>query len=875
MDRVFSLAGRLRSLRVILLVVATAAMLPSIGIISYSGLEAWEQERLSTHETTLREVQNLASVQERLTATTRQMLSVLALLPAVRDRRVEDCTALFRQLVALNPVFDNLLLTDARGMVLASALPFDGVNLADRKHVSDALASRDFSSGEYIVSRTSGEPTFPFALPVLSAEGVEGILTATVNLTHLGGLFSHAKVADGGFMGIVDHQGRRLFRTPFGDRRFGLGRPISDAVWAGIQGKGDSDTIIARTTGGSSHVVAFRKLRLQPDMPAYMMLIVGVPERLVGAAALARTGRDIGIVAAIGGFSLLLAWAIGRWAIVAKVDMLLRATRRFAAGDFDTPTGLGQDGSEFGLLASAMEAMAAARKKAQEALRQTEAKFQRVVAKAPLPLSLMNDRGEIVFLNERFIQDLGYTIADTPTFDDWWSHARPPEDGHDVVSWADRFRGAAQRNVDVGPHECRVRCKDGSERVLELSVIVLDDGFLATFVDVTARRRAEDALRESEGRLKAVVDNAPFSIMLKDLDGRYLLVNTVLARRLGREASDLIGRDVRDLVDRRWGDEIAARDEEALKSGTAVWHEVEITERDGVRRTYLVNRFPVFGASGAVVALGGVSTDISERKRFEKELVEAKLQAELGSRAKSEFLANMSHELRTPLNSVLGFSEIMMMELFGPLGNPRYIEYAGHIHEGAALLLRIISDILDLSRIEAGVVAMDEQPLDAADLVAAVTRLLSERAGWKKIAFSSAVEQELPPFPGDALRVKQILLNLAGNAIKFTPPHGKVTIAARRGPSGELLFEVSDTGVGMAPADIVTALQPFGQVAGAQQRDQPGTGLGLPLARSLTELHGGTLEIASEIGRGTTVTVRFPLKREAAPLDLTAESCPA
>ncbi len=853
-----------RSLRMILLILTLVAILPSVGVILYTGYESRGNAEQSAREATLRLVQNLAAVQERLTAATHQMLTTLALLPDVQQLNTAACNDLFRHLIRVNPVYTNVVMTDAAGNIIASALPFDPTSLADRKHFNDAIAAKNFSAGEYIVSRTTFEPAFPFSYPVLDAEGnVRAILIAAVKLNYFQALFRKETMLDGAFMGIVDHAGRRLFRTPRGDDRFPLGQPIAEQVWKQANRETDSGTAIRSNSDGVSRMVAFKRLRLQPGEAPYMYLFVGIPAQTIGAEAQAVTIRNIALVAAAGGLALLFAWAIGRRAIVGKVDILARAATRFGSGDFDTPTGLDPQDGELGHLAAAMDGMADERKKAEKALRQSEARFQLLVEKLPIPISQVSSRGEVLLLNERFRELLGYSTEDIPDLDHWWPSAYPDETYRSAVIsiWTEAIARAIGNRTDVEPHEYRVTAKDGRALLLEISGIPLDDGFLATFIDVSDRRKAEDALRESESRLKAIVDNAPMAITLKDLGGRYLLANVKLALRLGLTPSDFIGKTAYDIVNTDWADAIARRDRQVMDAGIAIQNEVETFDLDGTRRTLLVNRFPIFDHQGNLTGIGGISNDISERKVFERGLVDAKLQAELANRAKSEFLANMSHELRTPLNSIIGFAEMMILETFGPLGHERYAEYVGDIRDGAHLLLHIIGDILDLSRIEAGAVILEEAPLDVGDLIEGVSRLLVDRAEGKDIQVTGTAKPDLPKLYADGLRVKQILLNLASNAIKFTPRGGKVSVEARRDPDGGLIFEVTDTGIGMNADEILIALQPFGQVAASQRRDQPGTGLGLPIAKSLAEAHGGRLSIQSDVGIGTRISVWFPEAR--------------
>jgi signal transduction histidine kinase len=225
----------------------------------------------------------------------------------------------------------------------------------------------------------------------------------------------------------------------------------------------------------------------------------------------------------------------------------------------------------------------------------------------------------------------------------------------------------------------------------------------------------------------------------------------------------------------------------------------------------------------------------------------------------------MSHELRTPLNAIIGFAELMKLEALGPLGSDAYREYARDICLSGNHLLTLINDILDLGRIEAGKVELNEEIVRPAELFEAAARILRERAAIAGLTLGVSDVSDLPNFRADRRKLLQILVNLLSNAIKFTPEGGKVALDAAVMESGELIITVGDTGIGIAEQDMDKALMPFGQIDSSLSRKHAGTGLGLPLTKNLVELHGGKFALASAVGKGTTVTVRLPAWRIVAP----------
>jgi signal transduction histidine kinase len=257
------------------------------------------------------------------------------------------------------------------------------------------------------------------------------------------------------------------------------------------------------------------------------------------------------------------------------------------------------------------------------------------------------------------------------------------------------------------------------------------------------------------------------------------------------------------------------------------------------------------------------SRAFEDLRRNQERLIAAKEAAEAASRSKSAFLANMSHELRTPLNAIIGFSGVMSDRMFGPL-NDRYAEYATLIGDSGRHLLAIISDILDLAKAEADRLVVGAEPVDMERVIGLASRMTEDMAQKAGVAYTSDIAAELPVLAGDPGKLTQILVNLLSNAIKFTPRGGAVRL--RIAPAGDrgIDITVSDTGIGMRPDEIPIAFSVFGQVESVLNRKYQGTGLGLPLTKRLVELHGGTIAIASELGRGTEVFVHLPPARATA-----------
>jgi len=281
-------------------------------------------------------------------------------------------------------------------------------------------------------------------------------------------------------------------------------------------------------------------------------------------------------------------------------------------------------------------------------------------------------------------------------------------------------------------------------------------------------------------------------------------------------------------------------------------------------------------AALAVAAVGGALALLKLREirqRAERDALAARLHeteaaltatrthAALAGRSAKDFLSGMSHELRTPLNAIIGFSEIIKNEIFGPVGSARYRSYMKDINESGQHLLDLVNDLLDVARIEAGEVRVDEDSVAVPALVRACVADIAPRARASAVRLDIDMDDDLPPLRVDPAKLRQVLDHLLSNAVKFTPGGGRVRVAAWARPEAGYVIQVSDNGIGIALKDIAVALAPFGQIANPLRRPFEGTGLGLPLAKALVEMHAGSIDLQSEPNAGTTVTLRFPAER--------------
>jgi len=440
-----------------------------------------------------------------------------------------------------------------------------------------------------------------------------------------------------------------------------------------------------------------------------------------------------------------------------------------------------------------------------------------------------------------------------------------PED-RDRVSEARQqaIRGEAAYHLDH-----RVVLRDGSARWVHEEAVVERDPtgkplrMVGAVMDITDRKESEEELRRSEMLFTRLAECGVIGILICDVSGAIQDANEPVRKMLGYSRGELLANvKLSQLTPTEWWqvDELVL--EQLKTKGSAPFWEKEFLRKDG-------SRVPVLTGMAMLDPLQRINfvLDITERKRLEKEqrkslqLEEQTALAQQANQFKSKFLANMSHELRTPLNAVIGFSELLEQELFGPLSS-RQKEYVQNILASGQHLLSLVNDVLDISKVEAGRMELVREWTSLAQVTESVDRILQSLARKKRLTLKLSLPEDLPDVFIDPIRMKQVLYNLLANGIKFTPEGGVVGLTVHLEAS-QLHLSVDDTGIGI-PADQLSRLfQPFEQIGNRAGGEHEGTGLGLALTKSLVELHGGSISVQSEVGKGSSFQVTLPLRTAA------------
>jgi PAS domain S-box-containing protein len=494
------------------------------------------------------------------------------------------------------------------------------------------------------------------------------------------------------------------------------------------------------------------------------------------------------------------------------------------------------------------------RRRAQEALRESEERFRLIADSCPAMMWVTDARGGSQFVNRAYREFCGIT-AEQVEGDNWQSMLHPD----DAPRYVAEFQRAVREHA-LFRTETRVRRADGEWRLIGCHAQPRFSpggeflGHIAVSADITERKQAEQALRSSEEKFRQLAENIRevFWMMAPQAE-ELLYVSPAYEQVWGRSCDSLYRSPA------SWIEAIHPGDREQFRSllarqlqGEAVDSVYRIRTPDGQEKWIRDRAFPVRDAGGQLIRVVGIAEEITERKRYEEELIEARRGADAANRAKSCFLANMSHEIRTPMNGVIGMIQLLL-ETELTAEQRHYIAVA---ESSGRTLLALIDDILDLSKIEARKISLENLSFDLRCTVEEAVQPLRVQAGAKGLDFHVRVSADIPPLlRGDARRLRQVLTNLCGNAIKFTG-RGEVTVEAafegRSGGAATVRFTVADTGIGIRPDQIAPLFSPFTQADASTTRKFGGTGLGLAICKQIVELMGGTIGVDSREGQGST-----------------------
>lgn len=921
------------SLRGRLLLLVLLATLPALLLTAYQAAEG----RIVAEDNAKRQTQQWATTvaenQHHLIDDARLLLGYLAQIPIVRDPdMLHRCDQTLARLREQNPLYANIGMVDASGALLCSALPFTPpIDFSNRAWFRRAIASKEFAIGDYLVGHLTGIPSLGVGLPITDGTGqIQKVLYVTIDLTWLQASLAKLDLPPSAAVSLVDNTGTLVARYPtLPDEQSGrlAAAPTATGSCHGFTESLDLD--------GIERLSAIVPLLEADGTCAHVR--VGIAKKAIIAPVERQFLRNMAILLAIALLSFAIAWFGADALILRRMAALTRAARRLGDGDLTVRSGLSHSSDEIGQLARTLDETAtlledreARLLTADRALSHVNRALNVLSAGNRAMLRAVDEQNLVESICEMIVVKGGYRMA-------WVGYARQDAARSiEPVAHAGTGRAYVDR-LDLSWSETSGRQGIGGKAITEGRTVLVRDitaapdfapwrdaalqhgfascvalpltgnhgcfGMLSIYaaesdafdteeIELLGEAAADLAygigrLRDRARSLEAdeiedLYNKAPCGYHSLDATGRFVRINDTELAWLGYRREDVVGRlrfhDLLTPASRRIFDEHFAQFKE---SGQVHDLEFEMVRHDGSSLPVLLSATAIRDQDGRYLSSRSTLYDITDRKRAEEALRQAKEAAEEATRMKSEFLANMSHELRTPLNAIIGFSEVLRDGLLGELA-PEQQEYISDIFNSGQHLLSLINDILDLSKIEAGKMSLDPEPIDVDALLGNSLSIVKEKAAARHIQLALDVSERIGTLLLDARKIKQIIYNLLSNSVKFTPEGGRVALRARKALRSEIEswtspdeaslrlplplsshaefieLTIEDSGIGIAAQEAPRLFRAFSQLDSSLARETEGTGLGLVLVLKLTQLHGGTLALSSTPGQGTRFIVWLP-----------------
>lgn len=497
------------------------------------------------------------------------------------------------------------------------------------------------------------------------------------------------------------------------------------------------------------------------------------------------------------------------------------------------------------------------RRRAEKALKDSERKYRMLFEEFPGGIAQFDKYGTIIVCNENFVNFTGSSENEKLIF----NLLNPPEEKKpeeksftclpEVPIHCDIKYISSLKNESI-PGEITYKPLISENSRFNGGIILVED--------LTEVKRLEIVRLQQSEALKKMIDSIPTPVFCKDKNGIYVACNRAFKTFIGLEKIDILGKSLYDFAPIEIAEKYHPMDKSLVKQGKNQVYESSLKFADGSMHQVIINKFVFNGLIEEDSVLIGIMIDITERKQAEEKLLQAKMAAETANRAKTTFIVNMSHELRTPLNAVIGFSDLLLSETFGPL-NEKQKRYTENISNSGAHLLDVINNVLDISRLELGNIELYYETVNISGVIEEVQRVLYPISAEKNISIEYNIEQGLKTTIADRVKLKQILYNILNNAIKFSSEGGKVNITAEL-KEDMIEISVKDDGIGINEDDYERVFQPFVQIDESISKKYEGVGLGLALVKKFVELHGGKVWVKASPGKGSTFTFRIPKRPE-------------
>jgi len=859
----------LGSIRKNLALLVFLTVLPALIILFYSGME----ERRNTTEYAKKDVQMLAhamaQVQTELTISARQILSTLALITEVQALNAQSSSDIFKTLLKKNPKYRNITLVDLSGNVIASGLPSKAANLADRKHVRDALKTKDFAAGEYIVTRVGNSaPAFPFAYPVLDTTGTpKAILTVAVSLEVFSELYQESLLPPSSYVAVTDHQGVRLFYYPAKVTN-PIGKPIKTSNWKIARDAQEPGIMTSPGSDGVIRIGAFEQIHLNANAAPYMYAWAGVPESFVLAPANTILKRNLLLMLLTTIVAFFASWSVGRKTLIAPINQLKEMTNELAKGNLEAHIEQTSQIGEFKELIVSFQEMAKSLSISQEQLQKSGERFMKLSGVTFEGISIHKE-GIVIDCNDSMVRLFGYTreeIIGKNTI----ALAFPSESQliiHENIS----------KNVTT-PYEVIARKKNGTLFPIEIESREITEGedhYRVTAArDITERRR----MQADQEKLLAAIHQTDEIIVITDVEAKIQYVNPAFEKITGYNSKEVVGKNPSILqgnqANSAFYDEMWTR----LSSGKTWAGQLVNKKKDGSFYTEEASISPIFDANGTIINYVGVKRDITEKILDDKNRQE--LETQLRQKHKMEAVGymagGMAHNFNNNLGIILGNVELSQMK------QPRNSDVIPLLENAKIAVGRsrdLILKIITYSRQGIQQKAPTQLTAITDETISLLKSTLPATVALQK-GYSPDCDKEL--INADASQIQEVLINLCNNAIQAMQEKGELKIQLKPVeltqreipaqydclPGRYAKISVQDNGCGMPKEMLDKIFDPFYTTKEAHE----GAGMGLSTVQGIVAQHGGIIKVNSVPNQGTTFNLYFPIIKQTHIDQPTAEN---
>jgi two-component system cell cycle sensor histidine kinase/response regulator CckA len=837
-----------------LVLLVMLAVLPALAILLHTGME---QRRLSIEEARhdiFLLTHTMAEVQRDITRSIRQILSTLSLLPQIQDLDLKASSDIFKAVLGQNPNYQNITLTDLNGEVLASGLPTAAVNLADRKHVREAMKIKDLAAGEYIVSRVGlTVPAFAFAYPVLDQNNrLKAVLTTSIKLDNFSRFYDLSTLPEKSFVAATDYHGIRLFYYPPEEETNPIGKPIRDQSWNIATKAKEPGIFIGEGSDGIRRIFAFEQVRLAAGGTPYMYVWAAIPEAHILKPANTAMTRNLLIMLLTTVASLFIAWVIGKKTLISPIKNLVALTREFAEGNLAARNNKSDTPDEFGALNTAFHDMADTLMTSQRALRENEARFRLVMDSLDAVVYVSDmDTYEVLFINEH-----GRKIFGDITGKICWQSLQKGQIGPcpfctnkyllDALGKPGRIYTWEAQNSVSGKwfyiQDRAIKWVDG--RIVRLEVAT----------DITERKLSETKLAVEKERLAVTLSSIGDGVITTDTQGRVTLINKVAEMLTGWDSGEAAGRslaEVFEVINEVTRQPCESPVDKVLASGNIVGlaAHTALISKQGREISIADSGAPIRDKDGKVIGVVLVFRDISEKLRTEQELIKVKKLESIGVLA-----GGIAHDFNNILVAILGNIDLSLRDA-------NLTDETRKLLKGA---VKASYQARDLTQ-QLLTFAKGGEPIkEAASVVEVVRDSANFVLRGAKVACRYFFPDDLWLVDIDKGQISQVVQNIILNASNAMPGGGVIEVVCENVRSESSMsialpvsgnyvkMSIKDTGVGI-PANVLDRI--FDPYFSTKQQ---GSGLGLAISHSIISKHGGHIAVQSTPGVGTTFTVYLP-----------------